>query len=393
MDLRFTKEEEEFRKDVLRFLEKEVPPRMRPDYDGLDFSPEQFEFAGVIDKKMAEKGWLCMHWPKEYGGQGVPITKQLVLNEEVAYYGVPSRSHMGVNIVGPAIMLYGSVEQKKRFLPAITRAEYEWCQGFSEPNSGSDLASLRTAAVEDDDGYLVNGQKIWASRAHHAGYCWLLARTDPQAPKHKGLSTFAVDMKTPGIMVRPIVTVLGSTHFCEIFFDNVRLPKDALVGEKNRGWYQAMGTLSFERSGIGRVASVRRELHQLVAYVKKHKRNNIPLREDSVVLYQLAELETKMEVARMLCYRVAWLQSKGHVPSYESSMARVFGHELSQEVARVGMRILGPGSQLTPGAPGAPIEGNVARAYLSSISNTIRSGTSEIQRNIIAQRGLGLPRK
>lgn len=393
MDLRFTEEEERFRQEVIEFIEKEVPPPMRVDYDGLDLSPEQFEFAGQLDRKLVDKGWLCMHWPKEYGGQGASITKQMIFNEETAFRGVPSRNHMGINIVGPAIMLYGSHEQKKKFLPAITRGEYEWCQGFSEPNSGSDLASLRTSAKEDGGGYTINGQKIWSSRAHHAGFCWLLARTDPEAPKHKGLSTFAVDMKTPGITVRPIVTVLGSTHFCEVFFDNVRIPEDALVGEKHRGWYQAMGTLSFERSGIGRVSSVRRALHDLIGYLKAVKLSGVPLSQDPLIRAQLAELETEVEVARLLCYRVAWLQSKGQVPSYEASMARVFGHELSQKVARAGMKILQLRCQLMPGDPRAPVHGNLSRAFLSTISNTIRSGTSEIQRNIIAQRGLGLPRR
>jgi 3-oxocholest-4-en-26-oyl-CoA dehydrogenase alpha subunit len=393
MDLRFSPEEEAFRKELIAFLEKEVPSEMEADYDGLDLSPEQFEFAGAFDKKLAAKGWLCMHWPKEYGGQSASITRQVIFNEEMGYRRVPSRSSMGINIVGPAIMLYGNEAQKKRYLSAIARGDTEFCQGFSEPNSGSDLASLRTKAVEEGDYYVVNGQKIWSSRAHHASYCWLLARTDPEAPKHKGLTTFAVDMKTPGITVRPIVTVLGSTHFCEIFFDNVRVSKDALVGEKNRGWYQAMGTLSFERSGIGRVASSRRALHDLIAYVKQTKRNGIPLSQDPIVRQQLAELQTEIEVARLLCYRVAWMQSKGKVPSYESSMGRVFGQELSQKVMRVGMKIIGLAGQLAYGAPGTPVGGNITRGFLSTISNTIRSGTSEIQRNIIAQRGLELPRR
>ena len=393
MDLRFTKEEEKFRQEVIAFIEREVPPEMRVDYDALDFTQEQFEFAGLLDRKLVERGWLCMHWPEEYGGQGASVTKQVLFNEEMAFRGVPSRGHMGINIVGPAIMLYGSHEQKKKFLPAITQAEYEWCQGFSEPNSGSDLASLKTTAKEEGDGYIVNGQKIWSSRAHHAGYCWLLARTDAEAPKHKGLSTFAVDMKTPGVTIRPIVTILGSTHFCELFFDKVRIPKEALVGEKNRGWYQAMGTLSFERSGINRVGSVRRALCDLIEYVKTHKRDGVVLSRDPLVRREIAELATEVEVARLLCYRVAWLQSKGQVPSYESSMARAFGHELSQKVARVGMKILGLESQFMPGDQQAAIEGNVGRSFLSTICNSIRSGTSEIQRNIIAQRGLGLPRK
>jgi len=388
MDLRFLPQEEAFRKELVDFLEKEVPPEMKADYDGLDLSQEQFEFAGAFDKKLADRGWLCMAWPKEYGGQGASINMQVIFNEEMAYRGVPSRNNMGVHIVGPSIMLYGTEDQKRKFLSAIAHGEHEWCQGFSEPNSGSDLASLRTTAKEDGDGYIVNGQKIWSSRAHHAHYCWLLARTDPQAPKHKGLSTFAVDMTTAGITVRPIATVLGSSHFSEVFFDDVRLPREALVGEKNRGWYQAMGTLSFERSGIGRVASVRRAVHDLVAYAKQNKR----LSQDPIIRYQIAELQADVDVARLLCYRVAWLQSKGQVPSYEASAARVVGHELSQKVSRVGMKILGLRGQLTPGTPGAPLNGAMERYYLSSIANTIRAGTSEIQRNIIAQRGLGLAR-
>src|SRR5574341_1507055 len=170
MDLRFSAEEEAFRKELVDFLEKEVPPEMQADYDGLDLSQEQYEFAGAFDKKLAARGWLCMHLPKEYGGQGASITRQLIFNEEMGYRRVPSRASMGINIVGPAIMLYGNEEQKKRYLSATARGEMEWCQGFSEPNSGSDLASLRTTAREESDCYVVNGQKIWSSRAHHAHY-------------------------------------------------------------------------------------------------------------------------------------------------------------------------------------------------------------------------------
>jgi alkylation response protein AidB-like acyl-CoA dehydrogenase len=394
MDLRFSPEEEAFRQEVRDFLSRELPPERRTDPDSVDITDEHHVWARGFDRKLAQKGWLCLSWPEEYGGQAASITKQVVFNEEIYYAGAYSTSSMGVGIVCPAIMAHGTAEQKARLLPGIVSAEHEWSQGFSEPNAGSDLASLTTTAVEQPDGtFVVNGQKIWSSRAHHADNYWLLARTDPQAPKHRGLSTFAVDLRnTPGITIRPVTTILGTSHFSEVFLDNVVLSPESLVGTKNRGWYQAMTTLNFERSGIGRISSLRRTVEQLTEYCRTTPRPNGKLIDDAVVRDKLADLAVEVEAARMLCYRVAWLQSKGQVPSYEASMSRVVGCELSQNVARTGMEILGLAGPFHPESEHAQLLGRLERMYLGTVANTIRSGTSEIQRNIIAQRGLGLPR-
>ena len=388
MEIRFSEEEEAFRVELKEFLERELPPEKRRDRDlaVVAMTEEEWEYARAFEQKLVQKGWLCMHWPKEYGGQDAPLMKQIVYQEEMAYYGALSGGGMGVTIVGPAIMAHGSENHKKQFLSAIARAEAIWCQGFSEPDAGSDLASLKTTARKEADGYVINGTKIWSSGAHHADWCWLLARTDPEAPNHKGISTFAVDMKTPGITIRPLVNMLNTAHFCQIHFDNVWLDKDALVGEENRGWYQAMTTLSFERSGYSRVAALKPILDLLVEYVKAR-----PAGHNPTLRHQLAQLAIELETARLLCYRVAWQQSKGIKPEAEASMARVFGCELSQRFAKVGMEILGLQGLLVEDND-APFDGLIGRRYLASIANTIMAGTSETQRNIIAQRGLGLPR-
>lgn len=396
MDFSFSAEEKQFQQEVREFLQRELPAEMvcDPDMSLLTMSEEDWQFWRGFDRKLAERGWLCMHWPKEFGGQSASIMKQLLFNEEMAYGGARVGCSMAINIVGPAIVVYGSDEQRRRYLTPITRAETVWCQGFSEPNAGSDLASLTTRAIEDGDSYVINGQKTWSSGANHADYCWLLARTDLEAPKHKGLSTFAVEMKTPGITVRPLMNMLGSAHFCEIFFEDVRVPKDSLVGEKNKGWYQAMATLNFERSGIGRVAGIRRFLDTLLQYVKEETDDNgIPLRRNPLVRQCMAELVAEVEVARLLCYRVAWMQSQGQTLRAEASVARVFGCELSQRVGAVAMEILGTRGWLGPRTEGAPLRGTIQQRYLGSIAHTLMAGTSEIQRNIIAERALELPKK
>jgi alkylation response protein AidB-like acyl-CoA dehydrogenase len=394
MDLRFSTEEELFREEVRDFLDRELPAERRTDPDSIDISDEHHQFARGFDRKLAERGWLCLSWPKEYGGQGASIMKQVIFQEEMYYAGAYSTSSMGVNIVGPAIIAHGAPEQKQRYLPGIASGQREWSQGFSEPNAGSDLASLTTTAEQREGTYIINGQKVWSSRAHHADYMWLLARTDPTAAKHRGLSTFAVDLrKTEGITIRPLTTMLGSSHFSEVFFDNASLPADCLVGTRNRGWYQAMTTLNFERSGIGRIAGLRRTVEQLTEYCRTAERPGGRLADDPLVCDRLVQLTVETEAARMLCYRVAWLQSKGQVPSYEASMSRVVGCELSQKVGRIGCEILGLAAAFHPQSEHAQLLGRFERMYIGTIANTIRSGTSEIQRNIIAQRGLGLPRE
>ncbi len=384
MDFAFTPEEEDFRKEVRAFLDEELTARPEGGVEAYQF------YRGFI-KKLAARGWLTMAWPKEWGGEGAGYMKQLVYNEEVASREAPSQD-LGSDRVGPTIMLYGTEEQKQRFLPPIISGEAIWCQGFSEPEAGSDLASLQTRAVQDGDDFVINGTKIWTSLAHFAQWMILLVRTDPEAPKHKGISFLLVDVKTPGITVRPLVDMVGRHQFNEIFFDNVRVPRDALLGELNRGWYVATATLDFERSGIQRVIGSMRTYNQLGDYAKETKRNGKPLAAHPLVRNQLADLKLSFEVGRLLSYRVAWMQGQDLIPNYEASVAKLYGTELAQRLANAGVRILGLGGQLAPGSPHAPLQGKIETLYLTAAALTVAAGTSEIMRGIIAGRGLGLPR-
>ncbi len=384
MDFAFSPEEQAFRREVRAFLDEELRDRPSGGVDAWQF------YRGFV-KKLAAKGWTTLAWPVEWGGQGASHIKQLVYNEEMARYDAPAND-MGSDRVGPTIMLYGTDEQKQRFLPPIVRGEAVWCQGFSEPGAGSDLASLQTRAVEDGDTFVINGSKIWTSLAHLAEWMILLARTDPEAPKHKGISYFLVDMKTPGITIRPLVDILGRHQFNQVFFDNVRVPRDSLLGELNRGWYVATATLDFERSGIQRVTGSYRTYEQLVDYARDARRDGRPLLAHPLVRRQLAELKIEFEVGRLLSYRVAWMQSSGLIPNYEASVSKMYGSELAQRLAQAGMRVLGLGGQLAPGSPWAPLRGGIETLYLSAAALTVAAGTSEVQRNIIAGRGLGLPR-
>ena len=266
MDYRFTDEEESFRSEVRTFLRSELPEDW--DFDPFELTEDKWDFARDFTKKLAGKGWVAPAWPKEYGGQGMPYMKQVVLSEEIAYHRAPNTSLIGVTYAGPTVIVYGNEEQKKQFLPGITSGDIVWCQGYSEPNAGSDLASLQTRAVKDGDDYIINGTKIWSSNAHKANWCFFLARTDMDAPKHKGITYFMTPMDTPGISVRPLVNMADEHVFNEIVFDNVRVPVKYLVGEENRGWYIGMTTLDFERSNISTAAQYRRTFEQLVDYVK-----------------------------------------------------------------------------------------------------------------------------
>lgn len=384
MELRFSAEDEAFRREVRSFLRDELPAQ-RP--EGAD----AWQFTRGFIKKLAAHGWHTLAWPEEWGGQGAGHIRQLVFNEEMAYAEAPS-TDLGSDRVGPTIILHGSQEQKRRFLPSIASGDAVWCQGFSEPEAGSDLASLQTRAVADGDSFVVNGSKIWTSLAHLAQWMILLARTDPEAPKHRGISFFLLDMKTPGIMIRPLADLAGRHTFNQVFFEDVRIPRDCLLGELNRGWYVATTTLDFERSGIQRVIGGIRLFEDLLRYaaglaaMRRAEHNPAPIR------HRLAELKIEFEVGRMLAYRVAWLQSRGMVPNYEASVSKMYGSELAQRLARTGMDALSLGGQLAPGSEHAPMRGRIESAYLNSAALTIAAGTSEINRGIIATRGLGLTR-
>jgi alkylation response protein AidB-like acyl-CoA dehydrogenase len=394
LDFRFTPEEEAFREEVRDFIKKELPQDYEPDMAHLmeRSTAEEVEFRHGWCKKLAQKGWLGLSWPKEYGGQGRSFIEQMILKEEMNYNRVLAGDQFGIDYLGPALMVHGTEEQKKRHLGAITRAEIFWCEGYSEPNAGSDLASLQTRAVEKDDHFLVNGQKIWTSNAHTADWCNFLARTDPEAPKHKGLSYFLVDMKTPGITVRPLINMAGGHSFNEVFFEDVRVPKENLVGEKNRGWYVATSVLNFERSAIEESASLRRALDELIEYVKETKVDGEPLSKDPLIRHKLAQIAVEIEIARVLSYRVAWILNRGLVPESEASAAKLFGTELVARTANTAMQIMGLHAQLAPGAKWARLRGQIGGWYLTCPAMVIAGGSSEVQRNIIAIRALGMPR-
>ena len=386
MDFEFPQELEEFRKEIQAFVKQELPS----DWTGVeeDASPET---TRPIRKKLSDKGWLTIAWPKEYGGMGASHLQQLVFNEEMAYNRVPAADN-AITMLGPILMMEGTDDQKSTFLPPIAQANVRWAQGYSEPGSGSDLASLQTRAVEDGDDFIINGTKIWTSGAHHADWLFMLARTDADAPKHRGISFLLVDMKTPGLEVRPIINMANIHGFNQLFFDNVRVPKRNLVGEYNRGWYVGARLLDFERSGVGRSAGARKTLEELVEFAKETRWNGQVLSKNPTTRNRLADMSIEVEVSRMISYHIGWLQSRGEVFNREASMGKLFGSEIVHRIYRTGMSMMGLYGTLAKGSKWAPLQGRVERGFLTSFSSTIAAGTSEIQRNVIATRGLGLPR-
>ncbi|PON14043.1 acyl-CoA dehydrogenase [Candidatus Entotheonella serta] len=392
MDFSWSAEEEAFREEIRDCLKAELPTGWN-DTLVLDKEDDEYiQIAKEFTQKLGAKGWLTAHWPEEYGGLNWPFWQHFIMNEEMSTADAPIISGNGPKFLGPTIIHHGSDAQKERFLPGIAKGEDLWVQGYSEPNSGSDLASLQTRAEEDGDEWVINGQKIWSSYGHYADWCFMLARTDPDAPKHRGISYFLLDMKTPGVTVRPLINIAGTKGFNEIFFENVRVPKDALLGEKNRGWYMATTTLSYERTAIEAPARAQRILNDLVRYAKLTKRDGQTLADNPSVRQRLAQLAIEIDVERCLSYRVATSQSREEIPGPEAPANKVFTSEMIQRIAQVGMQMMGLYGQLEFNTKWAPLKGKIERLYLTSVSGTIAGGTSEIQRNIIDERGLGLPR-
>ncbi|MDH4367528.1 MAG: acyl-CoA dehydrogenase family protein [Dehalococcoidia bacterium] len=396
MDFRFTEDEEAFRREVRQWLQQEIPERWTELDPGIwEETEESWALAREFQRKLGEKGWLAPAYPREYGGLELSHMKRLILAEELAYSRAPLsiEVEVTVNWVAPSIMLFGTEEQKKDYATAVAKGDIIFCLGYSEPNAGSDLASLQTRAVETGDEYVISGQKTWCSYGHLADYCWLAARTDPDASRHEGISIFIVDMKTPGITVRPLINILNRHSFNEVFFDDVHIPKENLVGQKNKGWYQLVIALDFERSSIGYAAGNQRIIEELIKYVRKTTGNGNPLASDPLVKNDLAQLVVENEVARMMAYRIAWMFSKGLHPSHESSMSMVFISEVMRRTANTGMRILGHYGELDRDSKWAVMNARIMRMCLSSLSIGVGGGSNEIQRNIIAIRGLGLPRR
>ncbi len=372
-----------FREEVRSWINNDLDDDERS-VEGPGLTPdESYKRILSVRKKLSDKGWAAPAWPTEYGGMGATFRQQAVFNEELSYHRVPGPDFIGINYVGPTLMLYGTDEQKQRFLPAILAGEEKWCQGYSEPGSGSDLASLQTRAVVDGDDFVVNGQKIWTSGAHRADWIFMLTRTDPAAPKHRGISYLLADMRSPGITVRPLVNMAGSHEFNEVFFEDLRIPRAQLVGEMNRGWYVGMATMDFERSAIGGVAGNRRDLEDLVDEVKAR-----PGGVSGSNRSEVADRRIEIEVTRLLSLRILSMQEAGNVPNYEASVAKLFTTELNQRIGRTALHVLGMDGQ----GPRQHSHSKWTTQYLRNVSATIAGGTSEIQRNIIATRGLGLPR-
>lgn len=379
-----TEQEAAWRKEVRTFIKSEAPAALQT--GGEQGENALFGRMGAIKEwrdKVVKKGWIAPSWPTRYGGADMSVVDQFVMNEEFAESGVPGNlGGFGVMMIGPTIIEHGTEEQKSHHLGRIVRGEVIWCQGYSEPGAGSDLASLQTRGVRDGDDYVINGQKIWTTGAQYADWMYMLVRTDPDAPKHRGITYVLVDMKSPGVTVRPLTTLAGTQTFNEVFFEDVRVPVANRIGDENRGWYVGTTTLDFERSSIGSAIGVRKALEGLIKQ-SKSENSEVSFERNPKVKAEFVERWIECEVAKMLSYRVVSMQVSGKIPNYEASMCKMFSSELSQRIANLSMHLYG-------------MHGNVknrsAMGYMQAVSSTIAGGTTEIQKGIIATRGLGLPR-
>lgn len=390
MDLTYTPEEEAFRQEVRAWLEPNLKAHRETwGRDEDEFTQHPCSPASLAwHKRLHEGGWVGLHWPVAYGGRGASKMEQIIFTEEGMRLGVPPEVNgMGINMVGPMLTHYGTEEQKARYLSKILSAEHIWCQGFSEPGSGSDLASLSTRAEEDGDDFVVNGSKIWTSNAHNAFACLLLVRTDPEAPKHKGISCLLVEMKTPGITIRPLVQMTGDAEFNQVFFDNVRIPKTQLLGALHEGWRVAVSTLSHERGGMRQFM----RLHRTVSMVEDLARER-GQSHDPVLRQKLAQLRIETEVLRLTTLRALTKQLRGEPPGPEGSVQKLSFTRAYMRAAELADHMLGPSHQLWKGSPHAVEDGHWSFQSLFSRRYGIAGGTDEVQRNIIAERQLGLPK-
>jgi alkylation response protein AidB-like acyl-CoA dehydrogenase len=392
MDFNYTAEDEAFRAEFRAWLEKNIQyaPQVRAPL--TDESQGDWEARVGWHRKLAEDRWIAVSWPKEYGGRGASILQNIIYHEELERAGTAMPfTGMGVSLVGPTLMHWGTEEQKRRFIPKILKAEEIWCQGYSEPNAGSDLAALQTRAIEEGDYFIVDGSKIWTSAAHHADWIFLLVRTDFSAPKHKGISYLLVDMKSPGITITPLVQMTGARGFNQVFFEDVRVPKKNIVGQKNQGWQVAMTTLMFERSG-GHDRGLMRQVHELVDLAKRSRRNGRVAWDESSVRQKIAGFAAEVYAIKYSSYRQLTRQLKGLPPGPEGSMMKLCATELALRLAMFASDLLGPYSQLEYGSDFALDEGKWSQRMLAARGATIYAGTNQIQHNIIGERVLGLPK-
>ena len=395
MDFQYTPEQDTFRKEVRGWLEANLPPDLQVE-DAQDerVAPdrETFEKRVTWQKKMHAAGWVGISWPREYGGRGATLMEQIIFDEESFRARAPVLpGFSGVNMAGPTIIEWGTETQKRHFLPRILAAEDIWCQGYSEPGAGSDLAGLSTRAEDKGDHFLVNGQKVWTSGAQFADWIYLLVRTDPAAPKHRGISYLLVDMKTPGITVRPLVLMTGHQHFNEVFFVDVKVPKANILGKPNAGWAVAMTTLMYERkSGGGRGHA--EQIARLGALARQVRLNGRAAWDDPLVRQRFAELYVEATCVRYTRLRNITRQLRGEPPGPEGSILKLFGSELGVRIADFAGELLGPYALLNQPSPMIPDGPRWYNRVLAARQYTIAGGTSEIQRNIIGERVLGLPK-
>jgi alkylation response protein AidB-like acyl-CoA dehydrogenase len=349
--------------------------------------------APSFSRKLAQRGWLTLHWPREYGGQERPFMDQAILNEQLGYFRAPVGWHnISTEWVALPLMQVGTDEQKRRFLPPIARAEVSYAPTLSEPEAGSDLANIKTTAVRDGDEYVINGLKVFITPAHRARYLWLLAVTDPTATRrHQRMSMFIVPVDTPGITIKKVPT-MNHGRVNDVYLDDVRVHVENRVGPEHGGWQVAMTTLNIERSGIYYVSANQMWLKDLVQFARETRRRGRPVIDDPRVRHRLAYWATELEAQRMLSWRIAWLQCQGIQPSMEASIQSLRVRMYEHEFANFGMQVLGQYGQLGSGSRWAPLRGRIEKLYLTS-SAQHAGGTTEIQKNIVAQHGLGLPRQ
>ncbi|MBI4283448.1 MAG: acyl-CoA dehydrogenase family protein [Chloroflexi bacterium] len=396
-----TEEGRRFRQEVRDFLDKELTPEVRRESElqrdqYYDFNPIVEEFQ----RKLAGKGWtapLAPAWPREYGGVARSEVETRILAEELTAHGVSAVLTLG-ELVAPLILRYGSEEMKREFLPKMACREVTLAEGYTEPNAGTDLASLETRAVRDGNDYIINGQKVYSTGANYATHHWLAARTNSAVEKHRGISLFIVDLRSPGITIKPLWMMDGE-RTNEVFYDDVRVPRKNLVGEENQGWTYIRETLAVERVELGsagggsNVPTVKDVLDELIEYARETKRNGEPLAKDPLVRQSLAQLAIETRIRRLFGYRTEWLLSQGIIPVVEAAMQKVWGNELDQRIANVGTQLLGLYGQLEPSAKWAPLRGRIEHRYLFTVNMSYAGGSHELMRSLMAIRGMGLPRE
>ncbi len=388
MDFKFSAEEERFRQELGEFLDKELTEEIcRQNWEDKGVWAEGREFS----RKLGAKGWLGLSWPKEYGGGGLPLTYDFILLEELGRRGAHYPLDIGLTMVGPIILSHGSEEMKRDFIPRILRGEIEFGLGYTEPQAGSDLASMKMSAIEEGDYFIINGQKTFNTECHYSEYHWLAARTDPSSTGHRGISLFVVDMNSPGITISPLWTLSGE-RTNEIFYDNVRVPKSRLVGEKNKGFYHMMEAIDHERITVIYPDILEFTLNGLFEYVKETRCDGKLLADDPLVRQKLGKIAIEVEVAKVLTQRAKWMIGSRMPTTYEPTMVKLVVSELAHRLANAGMEILGLYGQLEQDSKWVPLRGRIGWCYRSSLIGMIGAGTSEIDRNVIATRGLGLPR-